>query len=92
MDSSNIDIICARIKMGVAPHVHCRVKNCDECLHPIWVADSTPDMKGARYLCMQCADWKNAIGILPPTQEQKDQIASWQDDQMSDELRSKNKR
>ena len=77
MDDEQYVIACIRIQMGEAPNTHSTVKNCGECMYPIWVADSTPVIEGARYLCLQCIKWEEVTDIAAPA-----------NNQMSDVLRS----
>jgi hypothetical protein len=57
------------------------LSSCNECGYPIYIAKSTPVIKGARYLCLHCIPWNDVTDVMTPTI-----------DQMSDVLRSRNRR
>jgi hypothetical protein len=73
-------IACMRVSTK-GPHTDSIISSCNKCLHPIWIAKSTPNIDGARFLCIQCVPWNEVDDIAPPTL-----------DQMSDVLNSKNRR
>jgi len=53
-----------------APYVASAIRKCADCGAPIYVAISTPEHKGAKYMCLNCIDWASVEEIEPPTPEQ----------------------
>jgi hypothetical protein len=65
-------IACLRI-YGAAP-TESLVGWCGRCGHDIWIAKSTPQIKNAQYICLNCVNWSEVDDIEAPTPEQIEDV------------------
>jgi hypothetical protein len=62
-------IACVRVEQ-FKPRTNSIRSYCDNCKWAIWVANSTPILPNAIYLCLKCVPWDEIENIEAPTAEQ----------------------
>lgn len=72
-------IACFRLANVGPPYIPSKLGYCSKCGYPIAIALSTPVIKNAKYVCLECIDWKKVDfdKIAGPTEEQVRDILNY---------------
>lgn len=80
-EEDDVVIACSRIADVGERHPSDAVRsNCALCDEPVWVSQSSFDVMArheAQLVCIHCVDWSEVDGVLPPNEEQKQEIRKY---------------